>query len=183
MRAMDEQQLFDAAILFTDMRGSAGLASSTDAREFFRILNASLSVHNRIVREHEGRVVKYTGDGVLAVFRGELRARLALECACTLATARVQHDTPFGIGVAEGRVIAGMVGDAHDEGQPLHYDVLGATVHLAGRLCSMAEAGEVVATRRVADASGLQLLMRDIGPLKVRGFAEPIGCVSFTTPA
>ena len=180
---MDEQQLFNAAIVFTDMRGSAELASSTDAREFFRILNASLSVQNRIVREHEGRVIKYTGDGVLAVFRGELRARLALECARALAAAGEQADTPFGIGVAEGRVIGGMVGDAHDEGQPLHYDVLGATVHLAGRLCSMAEGREAVATRSVAQASGLQLLMRDIGPLKVRGFADPIDCVSFAPPA
>jgi adenylate cyclase len=170
----EQEELFEAAILFTDMRGSAELITSTGTREFFRLLNASLSAQSDLVRKHGGEVLKYTGDGLMAVFRGDDRARGALHCACELADPALSADTPFGIGVAEGRVLAGIVGNAPD--------VIGATVHLAARLCSMAEAGEVVATQRVANASGLSLPMRDIGPLRVRGFASAIDCVSIVHP-
>ena len=179
----DEQELFEAAILFTDMRGSSEIATSTSTHEFFRILNASLSEQTRIVRAHKGQVLKYTGDGLMAVFRGADRHRCVLQCACELAEPAAQGATPFGVGVSDGRVIAGMVGDAAGDGQLRRYDVIGATVHLASRLCSMAEAAEVVATRHIADASGLHLPIRDAGLQQVRGFAGAIDCVSIAHDA
>jgi adenylate cyclase len=173
------EELFEAAILFTDMRRSSELATSTPTREFFRILNESLTVQGRIVREHGGRVLKYMGDGLMAVFRGDDRARDALLCACRLAG----DDAPYSVGVADGPVMAGLVGDLHDPSHPPQPDVIGATVHLAARLCSMADAGEVLATRRLAEASGASLPMRDTGPLQVRGFASAIDCVSIVHDA
>jgi class 3 adenylate cyclase len=166
------EELFDAAILFTDMCGSSELVTSTSAREFFGILNESLSTQSRIVRDCQGRVLKYIGDGLMAIFRGPDRAAWALKCACALA-----HPA-FGIGVAEGRVAGGIVGGAVDEPHLRQYDVIGACVHLASRLCTMADAGEVLATRHVVDASGLLLPLRDVGPVRVRGFPAEIDCVA-----
>jgi adenylate cyclase len=174
----DGQELFDAAVLFTDLRRSAELITSTTAQEFFRILNASLSAQSKVVRDCRGRVLKYIGDGLMAIFRGPYRARQAMRCARELAHPRLHEDVSFGIGVAEGRVIGGIVGDALDEVHLRQYDVVGATVHLASRLCAQADAGEMVATRHVAVASGLRLPLRDIGPLELRGFASAIDCVS-----
>jgi class 3 adenylate cyclase len=70
------------------------------------------------------------------------------------------------------------VGNALDEVHLRQYDVIGATVHVASRLCSRAEAREVLATRHVALASGLALALREIGPVELRGFARAIDCVS-----
>lgn len=174
----DEHELFDAAVLFTDLRRSAELITRTSPQEFFRILNASLSAQSKIVRDCGGRVLKYIGDGLMAVFRGPHRAERALRCARELADPRLHEEAAFGIGVAEGRVIGGIVGDALDEVHLRQYDVIGAAVHLASRLCSQAEAGEVLATRHVALASGLALPLREVGPMDVRGFASAIDCVS-----
>lgn len=174
----DVHEIFEAAILFTDLHGSSQLVASTTTPEFFRILNAALSAQGRVVRAHGGRVLKYTGDGLMAVFRGDARAALALRCACELGRPAAQGDTPYSIGVAEGRVLAGWMGDASGDGLPRQFDVIGATVHVAARLCELAAPGEVIATRRTASLATLPLAVRDIGALQVRGFELPIDCVA-----
>jgi adenylate cyclase len=174
---VDDQEIFEAAILFTDLRGSSGLVTRTSTREYFRILNASLSAQAKVVRAHGGELVKYTGDGLMAVFRGDERRGHALRCARALANPVLHSETGFGIGLAEGRVLAGLVGDPEDH-EHAHREVVGATVHLAARLCAQAEAGEAIATRRLVDASGLSLPVRASLSLRVSGFAGEIDCVA-----
>ena len=174
------EDLFEAAVLFTDMRGSSDLVTRTAPREFFRLLNASLSAQAECVRGFEGDVVKYTGDGLMAVFRGMGRSSLALRCALALArTCEREPRLPFGIGVADGPVLAGFVGpDA--PGERRHYDVVGATVHLAARLCAMAGPGEVMTTTSTHDTAQLPAAsLRPMGPVAVPGFPEAIECVAF----
>ena len=173
-----EQEMFDAAVLFTDLRRSAELITSTSAQDYFQILNVSMSAQSKIVRDGRGRVLKYIGDGLMAIFRGPDRAQRALRCACELVDPSLHAHAAFGIGVAEGPVLGGMVGDALDEVELRQYEVIGATVHLAARLCAQADAAEALATRHVAQASGLALPLRDVGPLELRGFAGAIDCVS-----
>lgn len=174
------EDLFEAAVLFTDMRGSSDLITRLAPREFFRLLNASLSAQAGCVRGFEGEVVKYTGDGLMAVFRGMGRSSLALRCALALARSCERDPAlPFGIGVADGPVLAGLVGPdepAHER----HHDVIGATVHLAARLCAMAGAGEVMTTTSTHDTAQLPAAsLRPMGPVAVPGFPEAIDCVAF----
>jgi len=175
-----EEDLFEAAVLFTDMRGSSDLITRMAPRDFFRLLNGSLSGQAGSVRGFGGEVVKYTGDGLMAVFRGIGRTSLALRCALELARACERlPGLPFGIGVADGPVLAGFVGpDGPTERR--HYDVIGATVHVAARLCAMAGSGEVLATRAVHAASRLQAgPWRGMGPVAIPGFPSAIDCVAF----
>lgn len=178
--AAGDDDLFEAAVLFTDMRGSSDLITRTAPREFFRILNASLSAQAECVRGFEGDVVKYTGDGLMAVFRGMGRSSLALRCALALARACERDQRlPFGIGVADGLVLAGFVGP-DGPGERRHQDVIGATVHLAARLCAMAGAGEVMTTTSTHDTAQLPAAsLRPMGPVAVPGFPEAIDCVAF----
>jgi adenylate cyclase len=181
--AADDEDLFDAAVLFTDMRGSSDLIARMAPREFFRLLNGSLSAQADCIHGFGGEVVKYTGDGVMAVFRGIDRASVALRCALQLASAcERQSGLPFGIGVADGPVLAGYVGP-ESACERRHYDVIGATVHVAARLCAMAGPGEVLATRVLHEASqGHAHAMRSLGAVAVPGFPEPIECVAFAPP-
>jgi adenylate cyclase len=176
----DDDDLFEAAVLFTDLRGSSDLITRTEPRDFFRVLNAALSAQADCVRGFEGEVVKYTGDGLMAVFRGMGRSSLALRCALSLAKACERDPSlPFGIGVAEGAVLAGYVGP-DGPGERRHYDVIGATVHLAARLCAMAPAGEVLTTSSTHGASRLiASASRSMGPVAVPGFPEAIECIAF----
>jgi class 3 adenylate cyclase len=174
----DEQEMFEAAVLFTDLRHSSKLITSTAPREFFSLLNDTLSAQTRAIRSGQGTVVKYTGDGLMAIFRGMGRSHLAVRCGRALADLQLQSRLPFGIGIAEGLVLAGLVGDSLSQGLQRQYDVIGATVHLSARLCGLAEGGEVLATRAVVAASRLGVPLRDVGPVQVRGFPAAIDCVS-----
>lgn len=177
----NEAELFEAAVLFTDIRGSSQLIREMPPRDFFQLLNQLLSAQSRQIKRHEGSVIKYTGDGVMAVFRGMGRSYLALRCALEIAASNNDRQRlPFGIGVAEGLVLAGLIGDSNQAGQRRQYDVIGATVHLAARLCSMASPGEVIVTKNINAVAKVKTpAPRSIGSVSIRGFESEIDCVAF----
>ena len=175
-----EAELFEAVVLFTDVRGSSQLIRTMPPRSFFKLLNQSLSAQSSQIRQHQGSVIKYTGDGVMAIFRGMGRSYLALRCALDLAIDSNDQELPFGVGVAEGLVLAGLIGDSNRAGQRRQYDVIGATAHLAARLCGMANPGEVIATKNInAVAKISSPTPRAIGNVTIRGFDRGIDCIAF----
>ena len=181
-RKHDVAEMFETAVVFTDIRRSSDLITRMPPHAFFELLNQSLSAQGAHVRQFEGSVVKYTGDGMMAIFRGMGRSYLALRCAIELGRSNCQSLVPFGIGVAEGLVLAGLVGDSQKSGQRRQYDVIGSTVHLAARLCAMASGSEVFATHKVYTSSRLNApSLRQLGPLSIRGFNAAVACVAFAT--
>ncbi len=172
--------LSEHAILFTDIRRSTQLVSTLPLPQWFASINHGLTEQGAIVRHCGGSVVKYTGDGLLASFRGRGRSHLALRCALMLQepdqVARYRDAMRLGVGLAEGLVMSGLIGEPGRR----QFDVIGATVHLAARLCSIANEGEIVATPRLVRAAGMA------GPMPaatrtvhLRGFSAPVDCVSF----
>ena len=178
----EEAEMFETAVVFTDIRRSSDLITRMPPRDFFELLNQTLSAQSAHVRQFEGSVVKYTGDGMMAVFRGMGRSYLALRCAIELGRSNSQTLLPFGVGVAEGLVLAGLVGDSQKSGQRRQYDVIGSTVHLAARLCSMAGGSEVLATHKIYASSRITAPPpRHLEPLSIRGFDGTVACVAFAT--
>lgn len=179
-----EAEMFEAAVLFTDIRGSSQLIREMPPREFFEQLNHLLSTQAQHVQNYQGSVIKYTGDGVMAIFRGMGRSYLALRCGLELAGLRNDTKFPFGVGIAQGLVLAGLIGDSNQAGQRSQYDVVGATVHLASRLCGLANAGEVVATNGINVAARVTTpTPRAVPGVSVRGFDKAIDCVVFSSTA
>ena len=173
-------EIFEAVVLFTDVRGSSQLIRDTPPQLFFEHLNNLLSAQAAEVRKHQGAVVKYTGDGMMAVFRGMGRSYLALRCGLTLAALHGKHPFPFGIGIAQGLALAGFIGDSAQAGQKRQYDVIGGTVHMAARLCGLAKGGEVVATKALNKAARIALpVPRLIEGVTFKGFAESTDCLAF----
>ncbi len=177
----DKAEIFEAAVLFTDIRGSSQLIRDMPPQMFFQNLNALLSAQAAQVRNHQGSVVKYTGDGMMAVFRGMGRSYLALRCGLALAALDGKHPFPFGIGIAQGLALAGFIGDSAQAGQKRQYDVVGATVHLAARLCEMANRGEVIATKNLNKAARVTSPVPRLRTgVTVRGFEMETDCFAFT---
>lgn len=179
--AHSSPMLSEHAILFTDIRRSTQLLATRPLPDWFEAINRSLSDQGARVRAAGGSVVKYTGDGLLASFRGRGRAHHALRCAISLqeldADAEYRDDLRIGIGLAEGLVMSGPIGEP---GGGRQYDVIGATVHLAARLCALAEAGEIVTTPRLARSAGMAEGIRPATrSTSLRGFPEPVEYVSF----
>jgi adenylate cyclase len=130
----------EMTVLFSDIRGFTRLAETMRARQTFRFINTYLQRISPLVRTHNGFVVKFIGDGMMAIFP------YAVEDAIDSAIAQFQgvrdynqHLDPdarqtfeieIGIGLHTGHVMAGMIGEP-DRIQP---DAISDTVNLAARL-------------------------------------------------
>lgn len=59
------------------------------------------------------------------------------------------------------------------------YDVLGANVHLAARLCGQAEREQILLPEAMWQRTGLNNIpQRTLGELPIRGFSKPVACVA-----
>jgi class 3 adenylate cyclase len=105
-------------------------------------------------RAHGGRIVQTTGDGILAVFPVPSHA---VRCACALIDVSARIDLRSRVGIHAGEVE--FRGDA----------VTGLSVHIAARVCALADPDEVLATRTVKDVlvgSGFDFTDRGTHTLK-----------------
>jgi class 3 adenylate cyclase/dihydrofolate reductase len=144
-----------ASVLFTDVVDSTGRAAALGDRRWRRLIDRHDRVARAEVDRFHGRVVKTTGDGVLATFDAPTRA-----LRCAFAMIGSLDDAGLGIRAAihTGEIV---MGDG---------DVGGIGVHIASRL--LAEAGEhkVVVTRTVRDlATGADLSFEPLGTTSLRG--------------
>ena len=143
-----------ATVLFTDIVRSTERAASLGDNQWSRLLDD----HDRICAEHvdryRGRMVKSTGDGVLATFDGPARA---IACALDLRAAL----RPLGIEIRVGL----HTGEIELRGD----DIGGIAVHIAARIDGLAGDGEVLVSRTVVDlvvGSGIEFLDRGEHELK-----------------
>jgi class 3 adenylate cyclase len=116
-------------VLFTaDLAGYAKACAHRDALSIARFLDAWYGDCSRVLRGRGGRVVKFIGDAVLAVF-DEARAIDAIEAASELAgelrTRRDDWRVELGANVHVAIVAEGDYGTAEDR----RYDVLGSGVN------------------------------------------------------
>lgn len=168
----------EVAVLFTDMVGSATLASRRPATEVVTILNGFFAVVVDVVEQHGGWVNKFMGDGALAVFGAPLMlpdaASPALAAARELGT-RLRREVPdvrAGIGVSAGAAVAGYMGDP----RRYEYTVIGDVVNEAARLSELAKkrGGVIASGSALARAdSGEASSWRAAGRRWLRGRGKP----------
>ena len=143
-----------ATVLFTDIVDSTRRAAELGDHEWKLMLDQHDTMAARQVERYGGRLVKTTGDGLLATFDGPARAA---RCGVAIrAGARA-----IGLGVRAGV----HVGEIEIRGD----DVAGLAVHIAQRVSSLAEADEVLVSRTLVDlvvGSGLQFDERGEHELK-----------------
>lgn len=143
-----------ATVLFTDIVGSTDQAARLGDRAWRRVLDDHDARAHQVVQRHGGRVVKTTGDGLLAVLDSPSRA-----VAC--ATAIRDAVGPLGL-----RIRAGVhTGEVERRGD----DVGGIGVHIGARIAALAGVDEVWVSRTVRDltaGSDLGFAERGCHPLK-----------------
>src|SRR3984893_12426553 len=154
-------------ILFTDIVDSTSLTRRIGDEAAMELL----AVHDSIVRDAlgdlGGREIKHLGDGIMASFAS---AAAAVKCASRvqreIARHRREHkDRPFNVrlGIAAGEPVE------H------HNDLFGVTVQLAARLCSHAQAQQILVSNVVAElCEGKALPFQDLGPVELKGFDQPV---------
>ncbi|MEM8732450.1 MAG: adenylate/guanylate cyclase domain-containing protein, partial [Pseudomonadota bacterium] len=139
-------QTLNAAVCYFDLVGFTGLAEEIGGPAVIEMLNAYLDVAVDVVESADGHVLKFMGDGFLAMFDvGDDRAdaEVALDSAQRLSeridslnqarTAAGLPCTGFTLAVHNGEILYGNIGGENR----LDFTVIGPTVNLAARISDM----------------------------------------------
>jgi class 3 adenylate cyclase len=155
VRPLPESDRVLATVLFTDIVASTERSAQVGDRRWKDLLDQHDILIRGELERHRGRLVKNTGDGILATFDGPARA---VRCAQAIAT-RVK-----GLGI---EVRAGLhTGEVELRGE----DVTGMGVNIAARVMDAAGPGEVVVSSTVRDlVAGSGLRFADRSARELRG--------------
>ena len=143
-----------ATVLFTDIVDSTARAAALGDRAWRQVLDRHDTISSSTVSECDGRMVKGTGDGMLATFDAPARG---LGCADTLRSSLSDVGITIRAGMHTGEIE--LRGD----------DVSGIGVHIAARVAALAGSGELLASRTVKDlvaGSGYAFTSRGLHSLK-----------------
>ncbi len=144
-----------ATVLFTDIVDSTRLMEQMGDTRWRSVLDLHDDIAERLIDANVGRLIKTTGDGVLATFDGPGRA------IRFVSTFRDELDR---VGVA---IRCGIhTGEVELRGN----DIGGMAVHLAARIVAKARAGETLVSRTVRDlVAGSDLVFEDRGAHQLKG--------------
>jgi class 3 adenylate cyclase len=144
-----------ATVLFTDIVGSTERAAQLGDQAWRRLLERHDEVSAAEVQASGGRMVKHTGDGLLASFDGPARA---VRCAARL----VELEREQGIDIRAGV----HTGECELRGE----DIGGLAVHIGARVAAKAGAGEVLVSSTVRDlVVGSELRFSERGQHELKG--------------
>ena len=147
-----------ATVLFTDLVDSTRRAAHSGDRAWATVLDRHLAATRAAVETHGGQTIKTTGDGVLALFTGPAQG---VRCAAQI----ISDARDLGLDVRTG-LHTGEVERTSD-------DVAGLAVHLAARIMSLAQAGEILVSRTVRDlVIGSELRFTDRGEHELKGIPD-----------
>lgn len=144
--------------LFTDIVGSTEKLIKMGDEGWRKALDQHDAIAGPLVKQFRGRIVKNTGDGLLAVFDGPVRA---LQCALAMVAALEAINLPIRAGLHVGEVV--------NRGD----DVTGIAVNIAARVMDQASSGEVWMTRTVKDLTGgSEMNFASVGEHSLKGLGE-----------
>jgi TolB-like protein/class 3 adenylate cyclase/cytochrome c-type biogenesis protein CcmH/NrfG len=158
-----------AAILVADVVGYGRLMEQDEAGTLAALKERRRTILSPLVAQHQGRIVKVLGDGVIVEFASAVNA---VECALELQQAMTDANQ----GVADHRHIMLRIGinlgDVIVEGS----DLYGDGVNIAARLEALAEPGGICVSGSVYGQVRRKLRadFEDIGPQTVKNIADPV---------
>ncbi len=178
-----------SAILFADMRDSIGHTVDLDALDAVAVFNALFDCLVPPIESRQGEVLKYMGDGLLAIFRdgaeGDAADRALAAGEAALDALRVrnrQHpdEVPIEAGVAlhHGEAAYGNVGS----GLRLDFTVIGKDVGLTSRIASLNRPLDEPVLMSRDFVGRLHRPVVEVGAFAVRGFKDLVTVFRPETP-
>ncbi|MGI9370611.1 MAG: adenylate/guanylate cyclase domain-containing protein [Ruegeria sp.] len=181
--ARGDIQKIDCALIYSDLAASLELSQTLDGKDYIELLNTYFDCTAGAVLDYGGEVLKFVGDGVLAIFPidGKLRTPETM-CAAALsasrdAFARAEQENAarrddsaplidFGIGLHVGQVLYGNVGAK----SRLDFTATGPAVGLVSRCEALTRNLDrrLIATSEFAE--GCPETAEALGQHSIRGF-------------
>jgi class 3 adenylate cyclase len=171
-------------MLFADLQGSTAAAELMDPEDWADVVNGAFAHMIAPVERYGGTLARLQGDAILAFFGAPVaheddpvravRAGLdivgAFEGYQAQVRARIGAPIAVRVGINTGLVVVGEVGSD----QRVEYTALGDAINVAARMEQTADPGTVRVTEYTADLLGGMFALADIGPVEVKGKAEPV---------
>jgi adenylate cyclase len=176
--------LLNAAIWLSDMRGFTALSDRVSPQAVVNVLNRYFDCQVPAIAKHGGEVLKFMGDGLLAIFpvsedeanRPEVYARVLMAARETRAnvdalnTAQGPWSTDrirFGLALHVGQVLYGNIGG----GNRLDFTCIGPAVNLAARIEKIAGKLGRTVVASAEFAKHAQEEWEHVGEFSIAGFA------------
>ncbi|GAC1436880.1 MAG: adenylate/guanylate cyclase domain-containing protein [Solirubrobacteraceae bacterium] len=167
-------------IVFADLSGYTAAAERLDPETLKALVDRCMMRLTEEVDRFAGRVDKYIGDAVMAVFGAPIAheddAERAVRAAAGMQAAmgelnqrlKLQYGVEFSlrVGVNTGEVLAGRMGET--------YTVIGDAVNVASRLQHAASPGNVTVGERTRRATSAVVQYERLAELTLKGKAEPV---------
>jgi len=181
-------ETIEAALLFADLRGFTALSESNPASAVIAALDAWFDRIAGAVHAFGGEVLKFIGDGVLAIFpvvgspRAACDAALRAVAAARAGMARLDEvrrkeglqPLPFGVALHLGEMLWGNIGAA----DRLDFTAIGPSVNLVSRLQGLCRPLDKPVLVSGAFAAATATPLVGLGTHALRGIATP--CDVFT---
>ncbi|WP_024576121.1 MULTISPECIES: adenylate/guanylate cyclase domain-containing protein [unclassified Afipia] len=175
-----------AAIWLSDLRGFTPLSDRLSSEAMVDVLNTYFDCQVPAILNHGGEVLKFMGDGLLAVFpitgkEGDTETvckrvlEAARECSARVAAMTYAYESEtlrnfrFGLALHIGKVLYGNIGG----GDRLDFTCIGPAVNLAARIEKMTSRLNRTVLASTAFASHVDANWTDLGLFSVAGFAAP----------
>jgi class 3 adenylate cyclase/tetratricopeptide (TPR) repeat protein len=165
------------SVLFADLTGFTSFSEKRDAEDVREMLSDYFDSSRRIIDSYGGRVEKFIGDAVMALWGAPVaheddaeravRAALDLVASVTALGDRLGVKLRLRVGVLTGRAAVEL--DAVAEGM-----VIGDAINTASRIQSVAEPGTVLVDDVTRTVTSRSIAYEDAGEHSVKGKTEPV---------
>jgi class 3 adenylate cyclase len=173
-----------AAIMICDLRDFTRISDNWPRDDVIDLLNDYFDALSEPIARHGGEILKFMGDGLLAIFplsepaacanllRAVSEAREAMSALSERNSLTGAAPLDYGVGVHLGDVMYGNIGSL----TRLDFTVIGPAVNMASRIETLTKQvrKKVLLSRTFADAVGSDFDLERIGEFPLRGFSEPI---------
>ena len=196
VRAATSRETVYGTVLFADIRNFTTMAEALEPEQVVEFLNAFFGQACEPILDQAGWIVKFLGDGLVAMFDGRSgsddHAERALKAAVLMVLAahrfkpwirdrypgRKMPEFAIGVGVHTGDISVCRMGS----GEATETTVIGDTVNLASRLEGKTkELGwSIVASRAAVKAAGRRFIPGRSGQLTVKGRSGAVDIVEIT---
>ena len=169
----------EVTILFSDIRGFTSMSEKMKAEEVVKTLNEYFSDMIDIVFKYNGTLDKIIGDELMVVYGAPIAnsddtfraVSTAIEMQKKIKIINLKRKKTglfpiqVGIGLNKGLVVSGNIGSR----DMMDYTVIGDTVNLGSRLCSFAEADDIIISKSVWQTIQNDFQFKKLTPIKVKG--------------
>ncbi len=172
------------SVMFTDIRGFTPLSRGMDPQALINLLNSHFDEMIDIIDRYGGTLDKFIGDAIMAFFGAPVHYddfyMRAINAAVQMQRAsekfnfqrKLEGKDPIsiGVGINTGEVVVGNIGS----NKRLEYTVIGETVNIANRLCSVAQKGQIIVSQSTYDLLESKTIARSIDNVKLKGVDEAV---------